>query len=93
VSDIGALASCRKLRALHVADTRVARLDALASCAELRTLDICDTRVHDIDVLLAACPRLENLLLSRRDEARFSSALSALRARGVHAPVFSVRTR
>lgn len=57
ISDISALAACKKLRILDLGFTQVNDLSALAACEELTRLNFSYTKVESISAL-AACKKL-----------------------------------
>ena len=62
LTDIAALASCTKLKALYLTGNHIADISALASCRELRSLWLGTNRITDISSL-AGCGRLDTLSL------------------------------
>ena len=78
VTDITALASCTKLKALYLTGNDIADISALASCRELRSLWLGTNRITDISSL-ASCGRLDTLSLENNGIADISALTGCAR--------------
>ena len=78
VTDIAALASCTKLKALYLTGNDIADISALASCGELRSLWLGTNRITDISAL-ASCGKLDTLSLENNEIADISALTGCAR--------------
>ena len=72
VTDITALASCTKIKALYLSGNDIADISALARCRELLRLWLGTNRITDISSL-ASCGKLETLSLENNGVTNFSA--------------------
>ena len=78
VTDITALASCTKIKALYLTGNDIADISALASCRELRSLWLGTNRITDISSL-AGCGKLDTLSLENNGIADISALTGCAR--------------
>ena len=78
LTDITALASCTKLKALYLTGNDIADISALASCRELRSLWLGTNRITDISAL-ASCGKLDTLSLENNGVADISALTGCAR--------------
>ena len=78
LTDITALASCTKIKALYLTGNHIADISALASCRELRSLWLGTNRITDISAL-AGCGKLDTLSLENNGVADISALTGCAR--------------
>ena len=78
LTDITALASCTKIKALYLTGNDIADISALASCGELRSLWLGTNRITDISAL-AGCGKLDTLSLENNEVADISALTGCAR--------------
>jgi len=78
LTDIAALTSCTKLKALYLTGNDIADISALASCRELRSLWLGTNRITDISAL-ASCGKLDTLSLENNGVADISAIAGCAR--------------
>jgi|GEM_PF-5255891 len=78
VTDITALASCPKIKALYLTGNHIADISALASCGELRSLWLGTNCITDISSL-AGCGKLDTLSLENNEVTNISAITGCAR--------------
>ena len=78
LTDITALASCTKIKALYFTGNDIADISALASCGELRSLWLGTNRITDISAL-AGCGKLDTLSLENNEITDISALTGCAR--------------
>ena len=78
LTDIAALTSCTKLKALYLTGNDIADISALASCRELRSLWLGTNCITDISAL-AGCGKLDTLSLENNRVADISALTGCAR--------------